>query len=86
MKEVAQDLGQATAALKQGLAEFRKMDLSRFPFVGQKYLTLLEDLICTSEDMAETAALGASPAFARLVRKDVRTGVDEHHKRQIKTA
>lgn len=86
MREVSHELAQAATAISEGLEQFRKINISRFPMVGPHYLSLLEDLVCMAEDMSETAALAGSSAFARSVRKDVRVCIDDHHKRQAKTA
>ena len=85
MKDIALNLTQATAALDQGFDEIKKMGVSRVPLFGQKYMTMLEDLAITTEDMAETAALAASAAFGREIRTQFHKNIDSHQ-RQVRTA
>lgn len=52
------------------------------PWVGAPMMRSLESLICAVEDVAETAALGASQDFATVVRSEI-AKLDTHVHRRV---
>lgn len=77
LKEIAANLGQAATALESAYEESERRRVNRMPF-GPRLLRQLEELACTFEDMAETAALGASEAFAAALRDELSQNLREH--------
>jgi hypothetical protein len=54
--------------------------VARWPVFGEHIMRKIENMAVTTEDMAETAALGASAAFSRSIRKEIRSAVHEHQR------
>ena len=71
MRNVASHLGQAAAALDAAHAALVHRPGVRIPIFNRMITNRLEVLSFEAEDVAETAALAASAAFARLVEKDL---------------
>lgn len=85
LRDVASNLGQASAALSQTHDRMKMLGVGKWPIFGRTILRQLEDLACTVEDMSETAALGASEAFAATARRRAQSGIDARQK-QYQTA
>jgi hypothetical protein len=81
LKEIATNLGQAATALESAYEQSERRRVDRYPF-GSQLLRQLEELACTFEDMAETAALGASEAFAAALRDELSKNLRGHRDAQ----
>jgi len=73
MAEGAKKLAAAAAALNAAYEQLERAHTARaVPVVGAAMMRYLDDVACMVEDIAETAALGASKDFADTVRAEVR--------------
>lgn len=77
LKDIAQNLSQAAIAFEGAYNESERSRLVKLPVFGPKLMASLEDLVCTFEDISETAALGASQAFAASVRDELRKNLKD---------
>ena len=77
MRDVACNLGQAARAIRDALGDCERRHIGRIPLYGARLLEQLENLLCTLEDMSETAALAASEAFADELRTELRKNLDQ---------
>ena len=72
--EIARQISKASETIWDAHNHLEQSELSkRIPIFGTRILIQLSDLSCDLEDMAETAALGASEEFAQAVQKRLET-------------
>ena len=82
MKEVAANLGQASRAFERAFEEAEVTGIAKWPIFGNQLVRQLDQLACCLDDLAETAALGASEAFAASVLNELQNTLPQrikHH-------
>jgi hypothetical protein len=78
VRDIAASLGQGARAFEKAYCDARKRNVGRIPVFGPRVMAQLDDLSCALEDMAETAALAASEAFADAVCNELKRNLDDH--------
>lgn len=76
LKDISLSLAQAAMALEETYQHAERHHVDRWPVFGPRLMSNLEDLVCTFEDISETAALGASEAFATAVAEELRRNLE----------
>jgi len=80
LRDIAINLGQGAKALQRAYEDAERRRLVKIPVFGNVLMTKLEDLACTLEDMAETAAFGADEAFSRSLSEELVRNLEAHQR------
>ena len=86
LKEIANNLGKAAVALDDAYVQSERRHVDKWPVFGAMLLKQLEDLSCTFEDMAETAALASSEAFTAELHDQLHRNIKEETRQRAARA